>query len=689
MTVSNPTDNKYPDNRPKIIGVIPARGGSKGVPRKNIRKLLGKPLVAYTISPALKSKFLTKVVISSEDDEILEIGVKYGAYPVKRPMELAVDTAPTLPVIQHAVRYMEEKENTTYDYIMLLQPTTPLRTTEDIDNALKELMETGVDALISVVKVSGMHPVRMKRIENDTIMDFCYEEPEGARRQDLPDAYIRNGAIYAFKRETIMKNGTMMSARGAKPFFMPEDRSINIDSELDFILAETVMKKMDFSHVRPVNSFQLIWKSYYGNESIDLELPNEWMGGLQFAYMADSEKVRDEEFEKAILNPIGSPKLSEIVKKCVGVRGKEDTVNSEPESNENERTACIAIDDLTRPTQTYKILPLIIEEIKKGGIKEENIIILFSLGTHRAVTREEMVRKVGEDILRRFRVYNHNPYQNCAFAGKTSYGTELQINRFFLEADIKVCIGMLAPHPYAGFTGGGKMVLPGLASIDNITTNHKPANEELQGRIGEVEGNSRRAEIDEVARIVGVNFIVNTITNSKGETAGIFAGDPIIAFNEASKKAKKIYATDVPRKLDIGIFNAFPKDNFFLMSLNALNIWNSREKEKEIVKEGGTIVIINACSDGCGEHGLVGRGMKLHVRRDKHGTFKDILKGRRLIFYSPNINYGHIRDHYPPGVMLFNEWEGVVEELKKHHPNNPKIGVFPCASIQIDREIID
>lgn len=236
----------------RILGVIPARGGSKTIPKKNIKPLLGKPLIAYTIVPAIRSKLLTRVIVSSDNKEIIEISKRYGAeVPFIRPKELATDLALAMDVIKHAVLETERLEGKKYDYVVMLQPTTPLRTTEDIDNALKKLIETEADSVISVVNVGPMHPVRMKRIVDERLVDYAEEEMENMPKELLPPVYIRGGAIYAVKRD-ILVNKRSFKGDDCRPYVMPEERSINIDSEMDFLLAEAVMRKMKWSHIKPI-----------------------------------------------------------------------------------------------------------------------------------------------------------------------------------------------------------------------------------------------------------------------------------------------------------------------------------------------------------------------------------------------------------------------------------------------------
>jgi CMP-N-acetylneuraminic acid synthetase len=237
------------------LGVIPARGGSKSVPRKNITLVQGKPLIAYTIEAAQHSRLLTHFLVSSDDAEIISVARQYGApVPFVRPAELATDTAPSLPVVQHAVGEMERLHGITYDYVVLLQPTTPLRLAEDIDAALEKLVATGADSVISVCDVGAYHPARMRQIVDDRLVELPIREPkEMARRQDLPPVYIRNGAIYAVKRDVVMLENSM-SGSDCRAYIMPEERSVNVDSKLDLLLAEILLRSPEMPSGKDVEA---------------------------------------------------------------------------------------------------------------------------------------------------------------------------------------------------------------------------------------------------------------------------------------------------------------------------------------------------------------------------------------------------------------------------------------------------
>lgn len=221
----------------KILGVIPARGGSKGIPSKNIKSLNGKPLIAYTIISALNSE-LDSVVVSTDSEEIAKVAKEYGAeVPFLRPADLASDAASSMPVAIHALEQMEVLNQTKYDAVMLLQPTTPFRNENDINEAIRILNEKQSDSVISVVDVGGTHPARMKYIENGLLIDppFC-EVKENQNRQELEPMFIRNGAIYLSKRNTLLK-GTYKGETCAA-LLMPSNRSVNIDTLFDFEYAE-------------------------------------------------------------------------------------------------------------------------------------------------------------------------------------------------------------------------------------------------------------------------------------------------------------------------------------------------------------------------------------------------------------------------------------------------------------------
>ena len=223
----------------KVIAIIPARGGSKGLPRKNIKNLAGKPLIAWTIELALKSRYLDRVIVSTEDDEIAKISKKYGAEVIKRPKKLATDKTETIDVIFHVLRTLK-KENYTPEIIILLQPTSPLRSADDVNKAIEYFFKNECESVVSICEFehSPYWAFKIKRRYLTPIFGWKYFK---IRRQDLPKAYIPNGAIFIAAVKTLEKYKSFYTHK-TLPYIMSVERSIDIDSEIDFKLAELILQ---------------------------------------------------------------------------------------------------------------------------------------------------------------------------------------------------------------------------------------------------------------------------------------------------------------------------------------------------------------------------------------------------------------------------------------------------------------
>ena len=234
----------------KILGITLARGGSKSVKKKNIKMINGYPLIFYTINEALKSKYLSRYLVSTDDQETQKIASKYGAEaPFLRPKELSTDQSSSVSSLQHAVKWAENDEGLKYDLIIELMCTNPLKTTYDIDACIEKLIKTNADSVIAVHQLEDHHPARIKKIIDDKIVNFCVDEEKESRRQDLmPKAYIRSGSIYALKRDHLMLENSRYGSKNSRPYILPVDRAINIDSKIDFFLAKKLIKKMGSSN---------------------------------------------------------------------------------------------------------------------------------------------------------------------------------------------------------------------------------------------------------------------------------------------------------------------------------------------------------------------------------------------------------------------------------------------------------
>lgn len=315
----------------------------------------------------------------------------------------------------------------------------------------------------------------------------------------------------------------------------------------------------------------------YGKKRILAKLPDSAV--VHTCTLADMEGVDDarEEIQRALKNPIGSAKLSDIAK--------------------GKTTAAIAISDFSRATPDRVILPGILRELSKAGVKDRNVAIVIGAALHRPMTREEVKRKVGASVLGRVKVIQHDPDRRLKLVGVSGFGNQIWVNRTMAEADVKVATGDIVPHPYAGFSAGGKSVLPGVAGRETIVTNH------LQVRrfgpaMGKLDGNPIRQEIDEATRMLPLDFVVNTVMNGKGDLVRAFAGDPLQAHREGTVLCKAIYSTKVPKMPDLLLVSAYPYDDDFYYATKAL------ENASPIVKNGATIVLSSPCYRGWGAEDL-------------------------------------------------------------------------------------
>lgn len=227
----------------KIIAIIPARGGSKGIPNKNIIDLCGKPLIQYSIDSAKGSKYIDKVIVSTDSEKIAEVSRKSGAdVPFLRPAGISNDVAKSSDVVIHGIDFLKENYGYEYDYVILLQPTSPLRTAKHIDDAIELCINSHSSSLVSVKEVSE-NPVIMRTIENNKLNEVLRFDGGNLRRQDLPKFYIFNGAIYITTVDFI-KNKRVFVNEDTIPFVMEEEASIDIDNKLDLKIAEFIMKEL-------------------------------------------------------------------------------------------------------------------------------------------------------------------------------------------------------------------------------------------------------------------------------------------------------------------------------------------------------------------------------------------------------------------------------------------------------------
>ena len=406
---------------------------------------------------------------------------------------------------------------------------------------------------------------------------------------------------------------------------------------------------------------EIPWGAWRGSKKQELSFPKNWK--VTMASMADKEDVGQAEIKQAFANPIGQEPIRKLA--------------------EGKKTAAIAVDDLTRPTQAFRFLPFIVDELKKGGIDESGITIIMAIGCHRPLMKIDQEKKLGKKMANRFRVVNNHPYENFVDLGKTDRGTPVQINRNFVEADIRIGVGFITPHPTAGFGGGGKIVIPGLGTMATIESNHRPAHLGQIGSVGfsqDINKNELRLDMEEGARMAGLNMIVNAVGTTEGRTAGVFVGDLVKAHRAAVELAREVYVTEAPTDADIGIFNAFPEDTELCQCRKGLNVWTGNMKRR-LVRDGGKVVIASATSDGLGFHSLTDPGMRLHQMADHGKAASQIFATHKMIVFSPNCSPADLYTRFPRNVIIRNKWEDVLEELQDGKTSKT-VSVFPNGSLQ-------
>jgi nickel-dependent lactate racemase len=315
----------------------------------------------------------------------------------------------------------------------------------------------------------------------------------------------------------------------------------------------------------------------YGKTEVCLRVPaRNFLGSIE---PREKPGVPDAkaEIEKALKEPVGSKRLIEIVK---------------PESK-----VAIVVDDATRPAPSHLMVPPLLDELNSAGVEDENVTVIFGCGTHKAVTHEEAVRLLGENILKRVKIVSHDcRAPDLVYAGTTSkHGTKVYLNRVFAEADVKILTGDVGFHYYAGYGGGRKSVLPAISGEETIKTNHAMLLHP-NAKTGVLDGNPVHEDMMEAAKMAKVDFILNVVTNSKGEVVRAFAGDLEQAFYEGVKVADEMYRIPVDRRADIVVVSpgGYPAD------VNLFQAYKGVDGALEVVKRGGVIILAAECPEGHG-----------------------------------------------------------------------------------------
>jgi len=416
---------------------------------------------------------------------------------------------------------------------------------------------------------------------------------------------------------------------------------------------------------RKITVPQLAW-----HEDTDMELsfPSSWDVTVCHMKGHDKAKLDEESIRAAFTHPIGTPPLREIA----GGRSE----------------VAIIFDDLARPVKAAELVPYILEELSEAGIPDKNIRFIAALGAHGAMTRIDFAKKLGDEVVERFPVYNHNPYENCTFLGETSSGTPVSLNSEVVACDLKIAIGSCVPHPTAGFGSGAKLVVPGIASMETIWANHhdvgrldRPTESDPLIKthpsmgIGRVEGNVQRLDAEEIARMLGLDFTVNAVMNLKREVVGLFAGDVVAAHREGVKLGQKVYTMERVTDMDIVVSNAYGKANESFIAI--------LPGAEPLRQEGGDLVIIANVPEGQVVHYLAGDFGK--TIRGRMPLQRQALPPRvnRLFVLSAYVERASTYWFGPDESVIWSKtWEEVLEQLIIDHPKGAKVAVIPDGTLQ-------
>jgi len=401
------------------------------------------------------------------------------------------------------------------------------------------------------------------------------------------------------------------------------------------------------------NNIDLPWGAWYRDELHRLSLPGPWE--VDLLSPKSGAACSTDHIAEAIERPIGGKPLEELA------AGKQ--------------SACIAVDDLARPTRAAAILPHLLKKLREAGVPESNTSIVMATGSHGAVDAAGVAKKVGPEIAAAYKIECHDCHGDLAATGIDYGDRELRVNRTFYEAELKLGVSSILPHSFAGYSGGAKLVLPGLTDVQATARSHKFVQLGLRGG-ADPDRNKFRGEAEELARQIGLEFIVCVVSNEQRDPIHVAAGDLVEAHRAACDAAQGIFSTELHSEYDCLILNAYPKDNDLIQAENVFIALKTAAAAT--VAEDGVIVVTTAASEGIGVHGLFDpNGMSYRSPQPKR-----FLKNRELWLYSPGVTTESARKLYWEGYPVYHRAEELTAALNQRFPGQTRTGVFPCAPMQ-------
>jgi len=404
---------------------------------------------------------------------------------------------------------------------------------------------------------------------------------------------------------------------------------------------------------------------WWGDNNFTLSFPDDW--NVSVYKSEDAKALSESGIERALSEPIGTEQIEQLA------YGK--------------HTAVIIVDDLGRPTPANQVIPHILKKLKVGGIKDDLIRFVVGGGSHRPLTEEEIGKKIGQDVAAKYEAYNHDAYSgHLVGMGNLEDGTPVYINDVVARSELKIGIGGLTLHGGAGFGGGGKIVVPGIAGHTTIAYNHGLYKGRGRGNVHrQGEEKDMRDNAEDVARHIGLDFMVNIVLTGERQIAGLYAGDVVESHRQAATYAKKIYDTIIPNDeietTDIVVINAYPQDSDPIQMGKSL--WPSG------VFKNALKIVIDPASDGILYHGMNARMDYKRFLRIKSNEPQptnipekvEIKSKETFVLLSSNFPKGEFYSRYPNGA-LFENWEDIADQLKKLY-DKANVAVIPYSPIQL------
>ncbi len=401
------------------------------------------------------------------------------------------------------------------------------------------------------------------------------------------------------------------------------------------------------------NTIDIPWGAWYGDRKLRLKFPESWLV-TNFTLQSD-RKISDSQISEK-LNA-----LDLLLQK------------------KNPKSIIIAVDDLTRPVLLEELMEQLLTRITQFGVSAKRIKIIIGLGSHQGLNKEALLKKLGRFATEKFKCINHHPQDTVPIDiiwGKTP----VKLNKHYLQADFKIVISGLTPHSFAGFSGGAKMLFPGLADMETIAKTHKSVLMGFMGKLGDMAQNKFRDTIEEFVNKAGLDFFIGVVINADRSIRNIHCGDYISAHRLAAEEARNYYLLDLStmeKPFDAVILNAYPKDTELLQAENGFIPIKSAKRN--LVREEGIVVLTSACSEGMGHHGLFAPDGVLY-RKPRLLRF---LKERPLYFHSAKITVTEFHALYHESYHFVNDMQTLIKILQQKLPENARVAVFPYASLQL------